>query len=68
MQELNQEEIEVVGGAISMKHFAMGAAMVGIGLAAGAAIPFLAVGAAASYGIGLSAGVLVTGGGWMIAI
>lgn len=67
MQELNQQEVDVIGGGVQMKYFAMGVAMVGMGIAAGAAVPFLAAGAAA-YGIGVSAGVLTAGGGWLMTV
>lgn len=65
MQELNQEEIEMVGGGIQMRRFALGIALVGIGIAAGAAVPFMAAGATA-YGFAVSSGVLTAGGGWLM--
>lgn len=67
MQELNQQELEMVEGGVQMRRFAAGVALVGIGLAAGAAVPFIAAGAAA-YGVALGAGVLGAGGGWLISV
>ena len=67
MQELNLQELEMVEGGVQMRRFALGVALVGLGLAAGAAVPFMAAGAAA-YGVAVSAGVVGAGGGWLISL
>jgi hypothetical protein len=67
MQELSLQEIEMVDGGIQMRQFALGVALVGIGIVAGAAVPFMAAGAGA-YGIAVGAGVLGAGGGWLISV